>query len=60
MMIAALVIGIVCGFLAVGLNLSVHFLRTFIVKLDLGWWTIIFPAVGAGMAVLLVRYLVIN
>ena len=58
MMTAALLIGIICGIIAVGLNLSVHFLSTFIIKLDLGWRTIIFPAIGSGIAVLLVRSLI--
>jgi CIC family chloride channel protein len=57
MMTAALGIGLVCGILAVGLNWSVHTLRIFITELDLGWSSIFFPALGAGIAVFLVRYL---
>ena len=57
MMTAALGIGLVCGILAVGLNWSVHTLRIFITELDLGWRSIFFPALGAGIAVFLVRYL---
>ena len=58
MMTAALGIGIVCGVIAVGLNLSVHYLRVYITKLDLGWQTIFFPAIGAGLAVFLVRSII--
>ena len=43
--------------LAVGLNWSVHTLRVFITELDLGWKAIFFPALGAGIAVFLVRSL---
>jgi len=57
MMTAALVIGLGCGVLAVGLNWSVHSLRLFISDLDLGWRAIFFPALGAGIAVFLVRSL---
>ena len=57
MMTAALAIGLVCGILAVGLNWSVHSLRLFITELDLGWRAIFFPALGAGIAIFLVRYL---
>ena len=57
MMTAALAIGLVCGILAVGLNWSVHSLRLFITELDLGWRVIFFPALGAGIAVFLVRSL---
>ena len=57
MMTAALAIGLVCGILAVGLNWSVHSLRLFITELDLGWRAIFFPALGAGIAIFLVRSL---
>ena len=57
MMTAALAIGLVCGLLAVGLNWSVHSLRLFITELDLGWRAIFFPALGAGIAIFLVRSL---
>ena len=57
MMTAALVIGLGCGILAVGLNWSVHSLRLFITELDLGWYAIFFPALGAGIAIFLVRSL---
>ena len=57
MMTVALVIGLGCGVLAVGLNWSVHSLRLFISDLDLGWQSIFFPALGAGIAVFLVRSL---
>jgi CIC family chloride channel protein len=57
MMTVALVIGLGCGVLAVGLNWSVHSLRLFISDLDLGWRSIFFPALGAGIAVFLVRSL---
>ena len=57
MMTAALAIGLGCGVLAVGLNWSVHSLRLFISDLDLGWRAIFFPALGAGIAVFLVRSL---
>ena len=57
MMTAALAIGLGCGVLAVGLNWSVHSLRLFISDLDLGWGVIFFPALGAGIAVFLVRSL---
>lgn len=57
MMTAALGIGLVCGILAVSLNWSVHTLRLFIAGLDLGWRSIFFPALGAGIAVFFVRYL---
>ena len=57
MMTVALVIGLGCGVLAVGLNWSVHSLRLFISDLDLGWGVIFFPALGAGIAVFLVRSL---
>jgi len=57
MMTAALAIGLGCGVLAVGLNWSVHSLRLFISDLDLGWRVIFFPALGAGIAVFLVRSL---
>ncbi|MDP6488536.1 MAG: chloride channel protein [SAR324 cluster bacterium] len=57
MMMAALGIGLVCGILAVSLNWSVHTLRLFIAGLDLGWRSIFFPALGAGIAVFFVRYL---
>ena len=57
MMTAALAIGLVCGILAVGLNWSVHSLRLFITELDLGWCAIFFPALGAGIAIFLVRSL---
>ena len=57
MMTAALAIGPVCGILAVGLNWSVHSLRLFITELDLGWRAIFFPALGAGIAIFLVRSL---
>ena len=57
MMTAALAIGLVCGILAVGLNWSVHSLRLFITELDLGWRAIFFPAIGAGIAIFLVRSL---
>ncbi|MBT4628850.1 MAG: hypothetical protein HOC08_01475, partial [Deltaproteobacteria bacterium] len=57
MMTVALVIGLGCGVLAVGLNWSVHSLRLFISDLDLGWQAIFFPALGAGIAVFLVRSL---
>ena len=57
MMTVALVIGLGCGVLAVGLNWSVHSLRLFISDLDLGWKAIFFPALGAGIAVFLVRSL---
>ena len=58
MMTTALVIGLFCGIISVGLNLSVHTLRLFITKLDLGWTAIFFPALGAGVAVYFVRYLI--
>ena len=57
MMTVALVIGLGCGVLAVGLNWSVHSLRLFISDLDLGWQAIFFPALGAGIAVFFVRSL---
>ena len=57
MMTAALAIGLGCGVLAVGLNWSVHSLRLFISDLDLGWRSIFFPALGAGIAVFFVRSL---
>ena len=57
MMTAALAIGLVCGIIAVGLNWSVHSLRLFITELELGWGAIFFPALGAGIAVYLVRYI---
>ncbi len=57
MMTAALAIGLGCGVLAVGLNWSVHSLRLFISDLDLGWRVVFFPALGAGIAVFLVRSL---
>ena len=57
MMTVALAIGLVCGTLAVGLNWSVHSLRLFITELDLGWRAIFFPALGAGIAIFLVRSL---
>ena len=57
MMTVALAIGLVCGILAVGLNWSVHSLRLFITELDLGWRAIFFPALGAGIAIFLVRSL---
>ena len=57
MMTVALAIGLVCGILAVGLNWSVHSLRLFITELDLGWLAIFFPALGAGIAIFLVRSL---
>ena len=58
MMTTALVIGIFCGIIAVGLNLSVHTLSKFITKLNLGWPAIFFPALGAGIAVYIVRSLI--
>ena len=58
MMTAALAIGLICGLIAVGLNLSVHFLSTYIMKLNLGWATIFFPALGAGIAVFFVRNMI--
>ena len=57
-MTAALAIGLICGLIAVGLNLSVHFLSTYIMKLNLGWVAIFFPALGAGIAVFFVRNLI--
>jgi len=57
MMTAALGIGLICGILAVGLNWSVHNLRLFIAELDLGWRSIFFPSIGAGIAIFLVRHL---
>ena len=58
MMIAALVIGLICGVFAVGLNWSVHNLRNYITELKLGWISIFIPALGAGIAVYLVRSLI--
>ncbi len=58
MMIAALVIGLICGVFAVGLNWSVHKLRLYITELELGWLSIFIPALGAGIAVYLVRSLI--
>ena len=57
MMTAALAIGLVCGIISVGLNWSVHSIRILISGLELGWPSIFFPAVGAGIAVFLVRNL---
>ena len=58
MMTAALVIGLICGVFAVGLNWSVHNLRHYITELELGWISIFIPALGAGIAVYLVRSLI--
>ena len=58
MMTTALVIGLFCGIISVGLNLSVHYLQFFITKLDLGWTAIFFPALGVGLAVYFVRSLI--
>ena len=58
MMTAALVIGLICGIFAVALNWSVHSLRLFITELELGWRAIFFPALGAGIAVFLVRSII--
>ena len=58
MMTAALVIGLICGFFAVGLNWSVHTLRHFITELELSWVSIFIPALGAGIAVYLVRSII--
>ena len=51
MMTAALVLGIAAGILSVGLNWSVHALREFSQNLGAGWLAILFPAIGAGLAV---------
>ena len=58
MMTASLVIGLICGVFAVGLNWSVHTLRHYITELELGWSSIFIPALGAGIAVYLVRSLI--
>ena len=58
MMTAALVIGLICGVFAVGLNWSVHSLRHYIKEFELGWSIIFIPALGAGIAVYLVRTLI--
>ena len=55
MMTAALVLGIAAGILSVGLNWSVHALREFSQNLGAGWLAILFPAIGAGLAVFMIR-----
>jgi len=55
MMTAALVLGIAAGILSVGLNWSVHALREFSQNLEAGWLAILFPAIGAGLAVFMIR-----
>ena len=55
MMTAALVLGIAAGILSVGLNWSVHALREFSQNLGAGWLAILFPAIGAGLALSLIH-----
>ena len=55
MMTAALVLGSSAGILSVGLNWSVHALREFSQDLEAGWMAIAFPALGAGLAVFMIR-----
>ncbi|MEC7541920.1 MAG: hypothetical protein VX759_13135, partial [SAR324 cluster bacterium] len=55
MMTAALVLGIAAGILSVGLNWSVHALREFSQNLGAGWLAILLPAIGAGLAVFMIR-----
>ena len=55
MMTAALVLGSAAGILSVGLNWTVHGLREFSQTLDVGWMVIVFPALGAGIAVFMIR-----
>ncbi|MBF0278146.1 MAG: chloride channel protein [SAR324 cluster bacterium] len=57
MMFGALVVGIGCGMLAVGLNWSVHHLQEELRSLPPGLWTILFPAIGAGSAVFFIRFI---
>ncbi len=57
MMSGALVVGIGCGLLAVGLNWSVHQLQEGLQQFPTGLWTILFPAIGAGSAIFFIRFL---
>ena len=57
MMGGALIIGVSCGALAVGLNWSVHTLQANFQQVEDGFWNILFPAMGAGGAVFFIRFL---
>lgn len=57
MMIGAIIVGLGCGLLAVGLNWSVHYLQSFVNGISLGFFNFLTPAIGAGMAVFLIRFL---
>ncbi|MBF0239208.1 MAG: chloride channel protein [SAR324 cluster bacterium] len=55
MMLCALLIGLGCGLLAVGLNGGVHFLKHFFQTQPQHIWLIGIPAVGAGLGVFIMK-----
>lgn len=56
----AIVIGNIVGILAAVLNSGVHFTQGVILGVDLGWFNILIPAIGAGTAVFLLRNIMVD
>ncbi len=57
MMLCAAIVGVGCGVLAVVLNGSVHWIQNFLGSYGQSVWTVFFPAMGAILAVLFVRWI---
>ncbi|MGK5091022.1 chloride channel protein [Deltaproteobacteria bacterium TL4] len=57
MMLCALMIGVGCGVLAVGLNWGVHALKSFVQQGQSHVWFVLVPAFGAGIGVFIVKSL---
>ncbi|MBF0352000.1 MAG: chloride channel protein [SAR324 cluster bacterium] len=56
MMVFALVLGLVSGALSVALNYSVHLVSSWSESVSQTSWGVLLPAVGAGVAVFLIRH----